>query len=482
MGHLKTYGVAMDLQVDVGPHGEVTASLYRQLVAAIRDGRLTPGERLPSSRELADQLHVARGTVTAVYDRLAAESLVDTRRGSGTSVASKVVPWSGRTAPHGRRIAPRAVWTSLPPGVPDSEGLGFDLSAGGPDPRLFPFAVWRRLMSESLRPALAATSPYAGAGHVSLQASIAGYLGRSRSVVCESSDVLLTNGAQQGFDLVARVLVSPGDVVAIEDPAYTGVVRLFASHGARVVGVPVDNEGLVVEELPEQAKVVYVTPSHQFPTGVVMSLRRRIALLEWAARRGAVILEDDYDSEFRYEHRPLEPLQSLDRDGYVIYAGSFSKILSPILRVGYLIAPVSVQPALRTAKLLTDWQGDLATQTTLARFIADGGLAAQLRRTGKVYAHRRDVLLEALSKAPELEVVQSAAGLRIAAWFRDQDLDDLAVVRAAEAVDVAVEALSVRFVTQPPRRGLAFGVGRIDPARIPEAISRLVRVVRDLSW
>jgi GntR family transcriptional regulator/MocR family aminotransferase len=208
-----------------------------------------------------------------------------------------------------------------------------------------------------------------------------------------------------------------------------------------------------------------------------MSLRRRIALLEWAARRGAVIVEDDYDSEFRYQHRPLEPLQSLDRDGYVIYAGSFSKILSPMLRVGYLVAPASVQPALRTAKLLTDWQGDLATQTTLARFIADGDLAAQLRRTSRVYAHRRDVLLAALANVPELDVVPSAAGLRIAAWLRDQDVDDVGVVKAAAAVGVGIESLSVRYVTQRPRRGVAFGVGRIDAAHIPEAIARLRSVL-----
>ncbi len=466
----------MDLQLDLGPSGDVTASLYRQLVSAIRDGRLAPGERLPSSRELADRLSISRGTVTAVYDRLAAESLVETRRGSGTCVAGKVVPWSGRTAPHGRRIAPRPLWTSLPAGFPDVEGLEFDLSAGGPDPSLFPFAVWRRLTSEALRPDLAATSPYTGLGHPALQTAIAGYLGRSRSVVCEGSDVILTNGAQQGFDLIARVLVAPGDMVAVEDPAYTGVVRLLASHSATVVGVPVDDEGLVVDALPDAGKVVYVTPSHQFPTGVVMSLRRRIALLEWAARRGAVIVEDDYDSEFRYGHRPLEPLQSLDRDGYVIYAGSFSKILSPILRVGYLVAPASVQPALRTAKQLTDWQGDLATQTTLARFIADGHLAAQLRRTSKVYAERRRALLDALAEVPALEVVPSAAGLRIAAWFRDPGVDDVALVEAAAAVGVGVEALSVRFVSRPPRPGLAFGVGHIDAGRVPEAIGRLARV------
>ena len=469
---------AMDLQMDVGPPGEVTASLYRQLVAAIRDGRLTPGERLPSSRELADQLQVSRGTVTAVYDRLAAEGLVESRRGSGTYVPTHVTPSRARCAPRGQRVAPRHVWSSLPPDVPDPTGVEFDLAGGEPDPSLFPLATWRRLMSETLRPSLIATSPYAGTSHPALQDAIAAYLGRSRSVVAQGDDIILSNGSQQAFDLVARVLIAPGNRVAVESPGYTSLVRLWSSHGARVTGVPVDDEGLVVDALPDDARVVYVTPSHQFPTGVVMSLPRRIALLEWAAAHGAVIVEDDYDSEFRYQDRPLEPLQSLDWDGYVVYTGSFSKILSPILRVGYLVAPASLQPALRRAKQLTDWQGDLATQGALARFIADGDLAAQLRRTTRTYAARRAALLAALADIDELEVVPSVAGLRIATRFRDPSVDDRAVCQALAASGVGVEPLSPRYVDGRPAPGLVVGFGRIDADRIPGAVSILAGVIR----
>jgi GntR family transcriptional regulator/MocR family aminotransferase len=273
------------------------------------------------------------------------------------------------------------------------------------------------------------------------------------------------------------VLVAPGDRVAVESPGYTSLVRLWVSHGARVTGVPVDDEGLVVDALPEDARVVYVTPSHQFPTGVVMSLPRRIALLEWAAAHGAVIVEDDYDSEFRYQDRPLEPLQSLDWDGYVVYTGSFSKILSPILRIGYLVAPASLQPALRRAKQLTDWQGDLATQGALARFIADGDLAAQLRRTTRTYAARRTALLAALAGLDELEVVPSVAGLRLATRFRDPSVDDRAVCAEAASRGVGVESLSTRYVDGEPRSGLVLGFGRIDAAQIPAAVSRLAAAI-----
>ena len=468
----------MDLHLTVSASGDIAASLYRQLLSAVRDGRLASGERLPSTRELAHSLSLSRGTVAGAYERLTAEGILESRRGSGTYVPAHVAPSRARCAPSGQRVAPRSVWSELPPSLPDPVDVEFDLAGGEPDPSLFPLATWRRLVSETLRPSLMATSPYSGTSHPALQDAIAGYLGRSRSVVARGDDILLTNGSQQAFDLVARVLVSPGDRVAVESPGYTSLVRLWVSHGARVTGVPVDDEGLVVDALPDDARVVYVTPSHQFPTGVVMSLPRRIALLEWAAARGAVIVEDDYDSEFRYQDRALEPLQSLDLDGYVVYTGSFSKILSPLLRVGYLIAPASLQPALRRAKQLTDWQGDLATQSALARFIADGDLAAQLRRTTRTYAERRATLLTALADIDELDVVPSVAGLRIATRFRDQTTDDVAVCAAALTRGVSVEPLSTRYVDQPPSSGLVFGFGRIEAGMIPTAVARLAAVIR----
>ena len=467
----------MDLHLTVARE-DIAASLYRQLLAAVRDGRLSSGERLPSTRELARSLRLSRGTVASAYERLCAEGVLESRKGSGTYVPAHVTPSRARCAPRGQRVAPRSVWSELPPGVPDPGDVTFDLAGGEPDPRLFPLATWRRLMAETLRPSFITTNPYAGTGNPALQSAIASYLGRSRGVVAQGDDILVTSGSQQAFDLVARVLVAPGDRVAVESPGYSSLVRLWLSHGAVVTGVEVDDEGLVVESLPDDARVVYVTPSHQFPTGVVMSLPRRVALLEWAAAHGAVIVEDDYDSEFRYADRPLEPLQSLDWDGYVVYTGSFSKILSPLLRVGYLVAPASLQPALRRAKQLTDWEGDLATQGALARFIADGDLAAQLRRTTRTYAQRRTTLLAALSDVDELEIVPSVAGLRLATRFRDPRVDDVAVCAAAAELGVGVEPLSTRYVGRRGSPGLVLGFGRIDAEQIPTAVSQLAAAIR----
>jgi GntR family transcriptional regulator/MocR family aminotransferase len=243
--------------------------------------------------------------------------------------------------------------------------------------------------------------------------------------------------------------------------------------------VPVDAEGLVVEDLPHGARMVYVTPSHQFPTGAVMSLRRRIALLEWASRRNAVIVEDDYDSEFRFEDRPLAPLQSLDRDGRVVYVGSFSKTLMPSLRVGYLIAPQSLQDTLRQAKLLTDWQGDAVTQGALARFMGEGLLSAHVRRVTRIYAERRAALLSGLESLPAgvLDVLPSAAGLHLCTYFVDRTVDDVAVARAAAEAGVSLEPVSVRFLDTTPRPGLAMGFRRVTADEVPEAIRRLATVL-----
>lgn len=469
----------MDVQITLDNRSGHTASVYRQLLEAIRDGRLAPGERLPSSRDLATGLSVARGTVTTAYDRLMAEGFVVSRRGSGTFVSDAVT--SGSRGPS--RVVrsgvarPKPVWDEIPPGIDDGDPLPYDLSVGGPDPALFPLRIWRRMISQTLRPAMLQRSAYDSAGHPDLQAGIARYLGLSRSVVASGSDVLLTNGAQQALDLCARVLIEPGDIVAVEDPGYSAAGWLFASHRARLVGVGVDQEGLVVDDLPEDAKIIYVTPSHQFPTGAVMSLARRLALLGWAEAHNAVIIEDDYDSEFRYSDRPLAPLQSLDRDGRVIYVGSFSKIMLPLLRVGYLIAPASLQPALRRAKGLTDWQGDRVTQSALARFLDEGLLSAHLRRSVRVYRERREVLVNATDQLPGVTVLPSAAGLHICLRFDDPGIDDQEITSRAAKSGVAVEAVSRRFYQLQPWAGLALGFGRIPVERIEGAVHRLAGIM-----
>ena len=473
----------MDLHVTLTGSGDLTAQIYAQLRAAVLDGRLSGGDRVPATRDLATTLNVARGTVTAAYDRLVAEELLESRRGAGTFVAAGCVPPAHATGRRARAGAVRPVplWATPAAPAPRPGRAAYDFSVGVPDDSLFPLATWRRLVSGTLRRGRLTAGTYEVQGATRLEVEIARYAGLSRSVVASGDDVVTTAGAQQALDLVARVLVEPGDVVAVEDPGYTAAARLFATHRAVVRGVPVDAEGIVVDALPEAARLVYVTPSHQHPTGVAMSRARRIALLEWAVRHGAVIVEDDYDSEFRFADRPLEPLQSLDRDGRVVYVGSFSKSLLPSLRVGYAIAPATLTAALREAKRVTVWDGDAVTQGALADFLAEGHHAAHVKRATKAYRARREALLEGLTSrgglADWLEVIPSAAGLHLCTLLRDPALDDVSIAEAALAAGVFVEPLSVRHLEQPPRHGLAFGVGGIPLEGIAPALAALRRVL-----
>jgi GntR family transcriptional regulator/MocR family aminotransferase len=278
------------------------------------------------------------------------------------------------------------------------------------------------------------------------------------------------------MDLIGRVLIEPRTVVAIEEPGYPPVRLLFRSLGARVVGVPVDAEGLDVAAIPSAARLIYVTPSHQFPLGTPMSLSRRAALLNWAERKGAVVIEDDYDSEFRFEGRPIDPLQSLDRSGRVIYVGSFSKVMLPTLRLGFLVAPASLQAALRAAKRLTDWHGELPTQAALARFIDEGLLARHIRKAAREYAGRRARIVDALqhSFARWLQLVPSVAGLHLTARVApNAEVDVDKVIARAQASGVAVYSLS-RFCGEfPVESGLVIGYGAIQTAKVAEGLRLL---------
>ena len=472
----------MTIHVSLDSPGDRTARIYVALREAILDGRLASGDRVPATRDLAGQLGVARGTVTSAYDRLVAEGFLESRTGSGTFVTEVALATGAED--HARRartgaVQPLAMW--LDPGrEPERplKGRVHDLYPGVPDNRLFPLETWRRLVSTQLRRSRLDDLTYVGRGHRRLREEVARHLGLARSVACSGEDVIVTVGAQQAIDLVARVLVEPGMVVAVEDPGYSAAHRLFETHRAVVRGVPVDREGLVVDALPDDARVVYVTPSHQFPTGVAMSLARRAALLRWAADHHAAIVEDDYDSEFRFSDRPLEPIQSLDREGRVIYVGTFSKSLIPALRVGYLVAPLSLQRALREARRVSMWEGDVVTHGALADFIAEGHHSAHVRRASRVYGERRSQLLAELSRLDDvLEVVPSVAGLHVCAHFRDQTVDDRSVVAEAARHGVRVEALTPRYFEQPPVQGLVMGIGTIEVGAIHDAARRLSRAL-----
>ncbi|ONI78641.1 GntR family transcriptional regulator [Actinosynnema sp. ALI-1.44] len=468
----------MEFHVSLIGRADKTGQIYQQIKAAIMDSRLRPDDALPPTRELAARLAVSRNTVSAAYDRLTAEGFVAARTGAGTFVqATGFSPATKTTGGPGPRA--KAVWDDVVTPTPNPLPVRYDFRAGIPDVKLFPYAAWRRLLAKQFTPAAMGSLAHdAAAAHPRLTAALARHVGVARAVRATADDVLVTNGAQQALDLVCRVLVTPGTVVAVEDPGYSGPLLLFRSHGARVVGVPVDDDGIVVDEIPPTARIVYVTPSHQFPLGVPMSLPRRAALLEWAERTGAVVVEDDYDSEFRYGGRPIEPLQNLDRAGHVIYVGSLSKVLLPNLRLGFLIAPSGLRAALRAAKYVTDWQSNRPIQAALADFVDEGLLARHIRLTRKEYKARHDRILTVLRRdfAGVLEPLPVAAGLHLCAYLPDS-ADDMAVYHRARAVGVGVYALSPFRIRSTGRPGLVIGYGAVELSDIDEGLRRLSRCV-----
>ena len=456
-----------------------TARVYRALREAIVDGRLPGGHRLPASRALAADLGVARNSVTGAYERLIAEGYLEARVGAGTFVVRLGGEPRPRRAP-GDPLRPRADWAFAPMPVSGSAAPGYDFRIGIPDAQLFPFDHWRRLLAAEVRLRANGPGTYAEpSGHPALRAAIARYLGVSRSVRAGPDDVVVTNGTQHALDLIARVMLRPGDTVAVEEPGYPPARRLFASLGARVVGVPVDDQGLVVEGLPANARLVYSTPSHQFPLGRAMSLARRAALVDWARRRPAAVVEDDYDSEFRFSARPLEPLYSLDTAGRVLYVGTFSKSMIPAVRTGFVLAPSAVRVALVAARQLNDGYGQMPVQAALARFIDEGQLARHVRRASKVYARRHARIVAGLAALPGVDVVPSAAGLHVAALLRDGDVGRAArTVQAAARAGVALDDLAAFGQPSATQAGFVFGFGAIDADRIDAGLAVFAAALR----
>ena len=461
------------------------ATLHGQLHAAILDGRLKAGLPLPATRALADALGVSRNTVVAAYELLLSEGYIVARRGAGHFVADvaarrHTVPTHAKVERKEHGLTP--YWRTMRT-MPEPMQLGafaYDFRLGIPDSRPFPYDIWRRLSARALR-TMAKTPPLYGhpQGKPVLRAAIASHISFARAVACAPDDIVVTNGAQQAFDLLARVLVTPGrSVLAVEDPGYQPLQDVFAAAGARIVGVAVDEEGLVVEKLPPNANIIYVTPSHQFPLGVVMSPRRRVALLEFARAHGAVIIEDDYDSEFRYSGRPLDALQTLDRGDTVCYVGTFSKCLFPALRLGYAVVPPWLRPALANAKYQADSHGNVLAQDTLAAFIAEGHLVRHVRHMRKLYAERRDALLDALARYAHgtLRVWPSDAGLHVAASL-PASIDASELVERAGKSGIRLDALNSCVLDAAAVNGVGFGLGMVDVRNVEEGIRRVVELV-----
>jgi GntR family transcriptional regulator/MocR family aminotransferase len=481
-----TFTLNAGLALEIGTGRGISHRLYRALRQAVVDGRLRAGEKLPSTRDLAASLAVSRNTVSEVYERLGREGHLEGRHGSGTFVAAHGAPGDGNDE-QSATVSPPAIsdWArrlSRSRSVVPHREMVHDFRPGLPDLESFPVDIWRRLAARNLRVLSSAVGAYGdAAGQLRLRAAIARYLAHSRAVVCHGDDVFICNGSQQALDLLGRILVQPGTRVAIENPGYTPAVSIFRAMGATMVPVPVDDEGLVVGRLPRSAKVVYVTPSHQFPLGVTLSLARRKALLDWAHRSGAVIIEDDYDSEFRFGGRPMESLQGLDRSGVVVYLGTFSKVLFPGLRLGYVVAPQWLQEPFMAAKWITDRHASALEQSVMADFIADGHFGRHLRRMQRVYRERRQALVDALAQwtSGHLALLPSLAGLHVAGFLpRGFDAEEL-VQRAYEA-GVGLYSIAPFYVGRP-RPGLIFGYAGCTIMEIEEGARRLGGILRSMS-
>jgi GntR family transcriptional regulator/MocR family aminotransferase len=471
-----------DVRIDRPAPGGLVRHLHGQLRAAILDGRLVAGTQLPSSRRVAEHLGIGRNTVVAAYDLLVAEGYVHSHAGARAVIADITTRRGMRRTPGtGRDPRINPLWTAplLQPESPRAlPERCFRL--GVPDHRLFPHALWRQLAARALRQW--SKSPFGyppSTGLPELREAIAAHVAFARAVACAPDDIVVTSGAQQAFDLLARTLVVPGQTcVAIENPGYPPLRAPFHAAGARLVPVPVDDEGLCVDALPHDARVICVTPSHQSPTGVALSMRRRAALLEFARTHDAVIVEDDYDGEFRFGGRPLDALQTLDRDARVFYVGTFSKSLFPSLRKGFVVAPAWAREALVAAKHCADAHSDETAQRTLAAFIRDGHLARHVRRLRPVYAARRNALLAVLvdQLSEWLEPIPSEAGLHLAARLRDPDDAPRVVDAMRRHAPGAQPVADYAFADVPP--ALVFGYGVIDAEAIGPALAGMRRTLR----
>lgn len=470
--------------------------LYRQVYERYRDAiverRLRAGDRLPSTRSLAVELGISRLPVLNAFEQLLAEGYCESRTGSGTYVAATLPgdpPRSTAQRDAGAQPAPqpgpRTVSGSLalrhaPPRWLGGAGA---FHIGQPALEHFPFRAWSALVSRHARHLDPTRLRYgSAAGTKAFREAVARYLRAARGVSCSPDQIMATSGSQQALELVARVLLAPGSRVWIEEPGYWGARQALHVAGARLVPVPVDHEGLDVAAgiaRSPRARAVFVTPSHQFPLGATLSASRRLQLLDWARQTGAWVIEDDYDSEYRYEIQPVAALQALDRDARVIYIGTFSKVLSPALRVGYLVLPPDLVESFAAARFAMDICPPPFFQSVLADFLDEGHFARHVRRTRQLYRERRGALVAALrdEAAGALEVLGVQAGTHLVARLPD-DANDVAVSERATALGLAMMPLSSCYLGQPDRQGLVLGYGAVPAEEIPEAVSRLRRALR----
>lgn len=466
--------------------------VYKRLREAMLSGALRGGEKLPSTRDLAEQLGISRTVVLTAYDQLLAEGFAEGRRGSGTYVSSGIGSGptaSPPTASPGTSVPVRVSrfgktaaeeWSRINFALQTPRsGLPYDFAYGRSDLTSFPFAMWRRILLRCARKTRVAELDHGhAAGSTALREAICAHVRRSRAVVCDASQIVVVNGSQQALDLIARVLTEPGDHVAFEDPSYQGTWEVLRSVGVHLLPITLDQDGLDPKRIPDEARIVFVTPSHQFPTGVILPLARRLALLKWAKRRNAIVVEDDYDGEFRYEGHPLESLQGLDREGRVVYIGTFSRTVFSALRIGYLIAPKRLVQAFTAAKWLCDRHTATLEQATLAEFISSGMYERYLRRVRRQNSSRRKVLMAAIRThlGNRVDVTGDGSGAHVVLWPRRR-ISEESVISKAAAHGVRVYGISAYCIGKPKQTGVMLGYSRMGEAQIREGIRRLGQVL-----
>ncbi|MGU3494642.1 PLP-dependent aminotransferase family protein [Xanthobacteraceae bacterium A53D] len=446
------------------PRGPRRVALYGELRRLIETGSLPPGAKLPTTRDLAARLGLARGAAVAAFEMLLAEGFVEARVGAGTFVAAQV---------------PQMAPAPPPPEEPDTRAAPLPGTIGVTEPDMRTFQILRGLIGRSLAQPAPALFRYGDPrGGAVLRNEIAAYLRTARGVRCHAGQVVLTSGSQQALDLIIRAALAPGDAVWMEDPCYPMARAAFAGAGLRLVGVPVDGEGLDPAEgmarAPE-AQAVYVTPSHQYPLGVTLSMPRRLALIDWARTAGAWIIEDDYDSEFRFAGPPLTALQGVDAAGRVIYVGTFSKALFPGLRTGYMVVPEPLLDAVLTVRDRSDRFPPVLAEDALAAFLREGHFSAHLTRARRRTKAARDALMEALAGGP-LKARLPDQGLHLVASL-PEGTDDVALATAARALGFAPRALSPLHLEPTRRRGLVIGFSGFAPDVLAGAARRFVQAL-----
>jgi GntR family transcriptional regulator/MocR family aminotransferase len=472
----------LELQRNAAP---LNLQIYRSLRGAILARRLAPGVRLPSTRSLASDLAVSRNTVEEAFSRLRAEGFIERRTGDGTYVAiiDRVLqpePSARAALPSAaRRLAARAAaFTpssfSADPSVPRA------FSGGSAAVEAFPLDIWRGLVSRGMRRLGRRSLGYGDpAGYGPLREAIASYVATSRGVMCQPEQVIVLTSSQQALDVAIRVLTDPGDAVWLEEPGYPGARAAFILNGARIVPVPVDGDGLQVSEgvrAAPDARLAYVTPSHQYPLGVTMSLERRLELLDWARGAGAWIIEDDYDGEFRFDGRSPAAIQGIDQDARVVYTGTFSKVLFPSIRLAYAIVPADLVAPFTIARGLLDGHTALLHQVALAEFFAEGHFGVHVRRLRGLYRERRDVLVDEVNRtlAGRMRLGPADGGMHVVGYLADAEDDVRTAARAAEE-GVDVHPLARYYVGPPAARGLVLGYGALAPDAIRAGVQALAR-------